>query len=87
MLRLEMTSMLKDTVREISLGEPLDVRDVAKIVGCSVWNIKNRCLKAGLPHLRFGANGKLLFFQRQVVKWIIDQQRSIDELEQNGRAD
>jgi len=29
----------------------------------------------GLPHFRFGASGKLIFYTSQIVRWIENQQQ------------
>ena len=61
-------------VRE-ALGEPLGVRDVARVIGCSPWTVRHRYLSQGLPHLRSGPMGKLVFYRNQVVRWILQQQK------------
>ena len=61
-------------VREI-LGEPMTIREVAGLIGCSAWTVRHRYLVQGLPHLRTGPMGKLLFYRNQVVAWILQQQR------------
>jgi hypothetical protein len=58
-----------------ALGEPLDVRAVARVIGCSTWTVRNRYLPQGLPHFRSGPQGKLVFYRRQVIAWILQQQR------------
>lgn len=57
------------------LGEPLSIRDVAGLIGCSVWTVRQRYLPLGLPHLRSGSQGKLIFFHDQVVRWILERQQ------------
>ena len=57
------------------LGEPLSIREVARLIGCSPWSIRHRYLAAGLPHFRTGHVGKLVFFRNQVVNWLLDEQR------------
>src|SRR5690242_11563116 len=32
------------------LGEPLSIDDVAELLGCSPWTIRQRYLRQGLPH-------------------------------------
>jgi len=49
------------------LGEPMDVEDVAELLGCSVWTIRQRYLPAGLPHIRASARGRFIFFHKQVI--------------------
>ena len=58
-----------------ALGEPLSVRQVARLLGCSDWTIRHGYLPRGLPHLRSGPMGKLVFFEKQVIRWVLQQQR------------
>jgi hypothetical protein len=57
------------------LGAPLSIRDVAGLIGCSTWTVRQRYLPQGLPHLRSGTHGKLVFFESQVIRWILDHQK------------
>jgi hypothetical protein len=57
------------------LGLPLSIREVARMIGCSAWTIRQRHIPAGLPHFRAGSNGKLVFFREQVIAWILQQQK------------
>jgi len=43
------------------LGEPLSIREVARLIGCSAWTVRQSYLPQGLPHLRSG--------------WILEHQR------------
>jgi len=61
-------------VRE-TLGEPMTIREVARFIGCSPWTVRHRYLPQGIPHLRSGPMGKLIFFRNQVVQWILQQQK------------
>jgi hypothetical protein len=61
-------------VRE-TLGEPLTINEVAQVIGCSAWTVRHRYLPQGLPHLRTGPMGKLVFYRNQIVQWILQQQR------------
>lgn len=61
--------------RNEPLGAPLSIRDVARVIGCSTWTVRQRYLPMGLPHLRSGPQGKLIFFRDQVVRWILQQQQ------------
>lgn len=56
------------------LGEPLGLREVAKLIGCSPWTVRQRYLPAGLPHFRSGPNAKLIFYKNQVIRWLLRQQ-------------
>jgi len=58
-----------------SLGEPMDIGQVAALLGCSVWTVRQRYLPQGLPHLRACASGKLVFFREQVIGWILKRQK------------
>ena len=57
------------------LGRPLSIRQVAAIVGCSAWTIRQKYVPKGLPHLRSGPSGRLTFFENQVVAWVLNQQQ------------
>ena len=56
------------------LGEPLAIADVARILGCSAWTVRQRYLPLGLPHFRIGRTGKLTFYRNQVVAWVLENQ-------------
>jgi hypothetical protein len=56
------------------LGPPLDIREAAELIGCSPWTIRQTLLPRGLPHFRFKASGKLIFYRDQVIRWIETQQ-------------
>jgi hypothetical protein len=56
------------------LGAPLSIREVARLIGCSPWTVRQRYVPQGLPHLRSGPQGKLIFYRDQVVRWIVAQQ-------------
>ena len=60
---------------EEALGDPLTIREVAKLLGCSPWTVRHRYLPKGLPHLRSGPMGKLIFYRAQVVRWILERQQ------------
>jgi hypothetical protein len=57
------------------LGLPLSIREVARLIGCSVWTVRQSYLPQGLPHLRSGPHGKLIFFRDQVIRWILQHQQ------------
>jgi hypothetical protein len=59
---------------EIRLGQPLNIRQVSLLLGCSPWSIRNTWIPKGLPHFRSGASSKLIFYEAQVVRWIERQQ-------------
>ena len=58
-----------------ALGEPLTIREVATLLGCSPWTVRHSYLPKGLPHLRSGPLGKLIFYRAQVVRFILQHQR------------
>lgn len=57
------------------LGEPLGIREVAQLIGCSPWTVRQRYVPAGLPCLRSTPNGKLLFYKNQVIQWLLLKQQ------------
>jgi hypothetical protein len=58
------------------LGEPLSIGKVARLIGCSVWSIRQRLILQGLPHFRCSKpSGKLIFYRDQVIRWILEQQK------------
>jgi hypothetical protein len=61
--------------RNEPLGAPLSIREVAGLFGCSIWTVRQRYLPDGLPHLRSGQRGKLIFFRDQVVRWVLEYQK------------
>ena len=58
-----------------SLGQPLTINEVAEILGCSVWTVRQRYMPQGLPCLRASATGKLVFFHNQIIDWILRRQQ------------
>src|SRR5205085_2837659 len=52
------------------LGRPLDINQVADLIGCSPWTVRRNLLHNGLPHFRSTASSKLIFYEAQVVRWI-----------------
>jgi hypothetical protein len=62
-------------VADDQLGTPLAIRDVARMFGCSEWTVRQRLIRLGLPCIRLTPNGKLVFFQNQIVRWVLERQR------------
>lgn len=60
------------------LGEPMDIEDVAALLGCSPWTVRQKYLPAGLPHIRASRHGRIVFFREQVIDWILERQRKED---------
>ena len=58
-----------------ALGPPLTIAEVAELIGCSPWTVRQTLIPRGLPHFRFKASGRLIFYQDQVVRWIESQQQ------------
>jgi hypothetical protein len=63
------------TSAQDTLGAPLDIKHVAHLIGCSPWTVRHVLIPKGLPHFRSGANGKLIFYEQQVVRWVLRSQR------------
>ena len=57
------------------LGRPLDISQVAEMIGCSPWTVRQTLIPRGLPHFRFKASGRLTFYEGQVIRWIENQQQ------------
>jgi excisionase family DNA binding protein len=57
------------------LGAPLSIDQVARLIGCSPWTVRQTLVKKGLPVLRFRSGGRLTFYYEQVVAWIESQQK------------
>jgi hypothetical protein len=53
----------------------MDIEDVAELLGCSPWTVRQKYLPQGLPHLRASLAGKFVFFREQVLDWILKRQR------------
>lgn len=58
-----------------ALGEALDIAEVAKLLGCSPWTVRQKYLRQGLPHIRTCAGGRFVFFREQVIAWILKRQQ------------
>jgi hypothetical protein len=56
------------------LGTPMNIEEVAALLGCSAWTVRQRYLPQGLPYLRASANGRFVFFREQVIDWIVNRQ-------------
>jgi len=57
-------------VPENRLGRPISIREAAKLLGCSPWTVRHKCIPAGLPYFRFTPTGKLTFYTEEVYRWI-----------------
>jgi hypothetical protein len=60
---------------ENRLGPPLKIVEVAALIGCSPWTVRQKLIPKGLPHFRSAASGKLIFYRDQVVRWIEQKQK------------
>ncbi len=56
------------------LGPPMSIAETAGLIGCSPWTVRQTLIPRGLPHFRFKANGRLIFYRDQVIRWIENQQ-------------
>jgi len=54
----------------------MNLRQVAQLIGCSAWSVRQRHIPNGLPHFRSRPSGKLIFYRDQVVAWILENQIS-----------
>jgi hypothetical protein len=61
-------------IDQTPLGEPLGIAEVARLIGCSVWSVRQRLIPKGLPHFRSAPGGRLIFYREQVVRWILQKQ-------------
>jgi hypothetical protein len=68
-------SAARSSARGGDLGHPLTIRQVAALIGCSVWTVRNTLIPKGLPCFRAGSNGRLIFYEEQVVRWVLRAQR------------
>ena len=59
------------------LGTPLSIREVASLIGCSTWTVRQTLMPRGLPYFRSGG-GKLLFYKTQVIRWVVARQQKGD---------
>jgi AraC-like DNA-binding protein len=64
-----------NALRSHPLGEPLTIDEVANLLGCSPWTVRQRYLRQGIPYLQARPRGKIVFFREQVVAWIQKRQQ------------
>ena len=57
------------------LGTPLNVKQAAELIGCSVWTVRQKLLPQGVPCFRSGPGSRLRFYRNQVVAWILKNQK------------
>lgn len=57
------------------LGDAIGIAEVAELLGCSPWTVRQRYMLQGLPHMRASARGRLVFFRSQVIGWILKRQQ------------
>jgi hypothetical protein len=73
--RMEHSSDIRKVVRENQLGEPMSIRQAARLIGCSAWTVRQKHVRNGLPCFRSGPSGRLTFYSNQVVAWILKRQQ------------
>ncbi len=61
------------------LGDAMTVKQVAALIGCSAWTIRQKHVRRGLPCFRSGPSGRLTFFRNQVTAWILERQKEHQE--------
>jgi hypothetical protein len=71
---MRLTGGVAERSLEDPLGAPLTIGEVGQLLGCSVWTVRQRYLRRGLPYFRIGSTGKLVFYRAQVTRWILEQQ-------------
>jgi hypothetical protein len=58
------------------LGPPMNIREVASMIGCSVWSVRQKLIPSGgLPHVRLAPRGRIVFYQKQVEAWLLRMQK------------
>jgi phage terminase Nu1 subunit (DNA packaging protein) len=57
------------------LGEAMGVKQVAELIGCSAWTVRQKHVKKGLPCFRTGPSGRMIFYRNQVTAWILKRQK------------
>jgi hypothetical protein len=57
------------------LGQPLCIKQAAELIGCSPWTVRQTLIPRELPHFRFRASGRLIFYRDQLIRWIENQQQ------------
>lgn len=55
-------------------GKPLDIGQLAQIIGCSAWTVRQTLIPRGLTHFRFKPRGRLIFYEDQISGWIEKKQ-------------
>ena len=66
------SQLLTESFRPVrhALGTPLGIGQVARLIGCSAWTVRQTLIPKGLPHFRFTALGRLIFYEDQIIRWI-----------------
>jgi hypothetical protein len=59
----------------VKLGPPLTIGQVAHLIGCSPWTVRQTLMPRGLPYFRSAVSGRLIFYTDQVIRWIESQQK------------
>ena len=72
--RAELPAAVPVAAGEDGLGDPMGIDEVARLIGCSVWTVRQRCLREGLPYFRASRTGRFIFYRNQVIGWLIHKQ-------------
>jgi hypothetical protein len=60
--------------RACELGAPMNINQVAQLIGCSCWTVRQTLVPRGLPFFRFATQGRMVFYRKQVIAWIENEQ-------------
>ena len=53
-----------------AVGKPLRIKEVAALLGFSVWTIRQHLIPRGLPHFRVCPRGKFVFYEAEIMRWM-----------------
>ena len=62
-------------IAQTAAPQALTITQAACLIGCSPWTVRQTLIPRGLPYFRFRANGRLIFYRDQVIRWIENQQQ------------
>ena len=68
---MQMEDLMSDEI-----GEPMNIRQAAAMIGCSVWSVRQTLIPyRGLPHVRLAPRGRIVFYRKQVEAWLLRMQK------------